>query len=83
MRFLHLNTFITDKLHLCINGAALLNISAVIYSHIQGASIYKDVKYSVITVPLYSVGNIYETCIEVFENYMNFAFFKMFKLERF
>jgi len=59
LRFIYLNTFITDKLQLSINSAALLNISAVISSHIQGASIYKDVKYNVITIPLCSVGNIY------------------------
>jgi len=59
LRFIHISTIITDKLHFSINSATLLNISAVNYSHIQGASIYKDIKYIVITVPLYSVGNIY------------------------
>jgi len=59
MRFLHISTFITDKLHLSINSAALLNISAVTYSHIQEAATRKGIKHSVVTIPLCSVGNVY------------------------
>jgi len=59
MRYWHITVFITDKLHLSTNSATLTNISAVIYSHIQKTPTHKVMKYNAITIPLCSVGNIY------------------------
>ena len=46
------------KITLSINSAALLNISAVTYSHIQEAATRKDIIYNVIKIPLCNVGNV-------------------------
>jgi len=62
--------FIIDKFHLSINSAALLNISAVIYSNFQGVSHIKtsntmSSQYHCVVLEIYIklVLKVFENCI--------------------
>jgi hypothetical protein len=40
MQLIHTNKFITNKLDLSLNREPLLDVSAIIYSHLQGVPVY-------------------------------------------